>query len=97
MLPEISLLGELKVEEVFAYYDFPRLFSCVDSKGSFYFVISVEDLDDGWVWLYAPMSRERLEKIRWGKITLREAFLQTEGGIVYQVTIPRVDSLSSTV
>ena len=88
MLPEGTLLGELEIEEVFVYFDFPRLFSCKNEKGQIYLALSVEETDEITKWLYVSLSNPRLEKIRWGEISLREAFQNSDGGNAYIVTVP---------
>lgn len=87
MLPKNTSLGELEIEEIYEFYDFPRLFSCKNRLGHFYLVISIEDLDDGWKWLYVPVSESRLQKIRLGEITLRDSFKNAEENLIYSVLL----------
>jgi len=97
MLPKNTCLGELEIEEIYEFYDIPRLFSCKNRLGHIYLVISIEDLDDGWKWLYLPVSDSRLQKIRLGEITLRDSFKNAEEHSVYSVLIHTDDSIMPEV
>lgn len=97
MLPKNTSLGELEIEEIYEFYDIPRLFSCKNKLGHIYLVISIEDLTVGWKWLYLPVSDSRLQKIRLGKITLRDSFKNAEEHFVYSALIYTDDSIMPEV
>ncbi len=84
-LPRDTLLGVLRLEHVIEYYDFPRLFTCINNTGQSYFALSI--LDDGkqFDWLYLPVSPSRKEALLRGRLALRQAFALPEGGYLFKV------------
>ena len=81
--------GTLDLVELYLYYDGPRLFSAI-SKTERLFLVSwfgqiERGIDD---WLVAPISEERLNEVRFGRVDLHDAFQQAEGGSVYIVRTP---------
>lgn len=84
-LPEGTALGRLQLLEVYDYYDCPRLFAARNAVGTTYFVLWADDLGDQDVWLYVPVSGDRLADLRQGSIAIRDAFLNAEDGNVYRV------------
>jgi len=95
--PYTSLLGHLEVEEVFEFYDIPRLFSARNRSGQYFLALSVEEDADEHKFLYVPVSAQRLSYIRTGGLDLRQAFNQPEDGTVVLVKIPaRGDATATT-
>lgn len=84
-LPSSPYLGQLKIERVYEYYDFPRLFSASNKTGASFLVVSTYDDGDQFDWLYLPMSRDRLATVSSGKITLYQAFTCPEEGYLFRV------------
>lgn len=84
-LPKNTILGKLRIETVFQFYDIPRIFSCKNNSGSLFLALSVFDDYDSFKWLYLPLSVDRLSSIVNKGILLREAFLSPEDGYLYQV------------
>ncbi|MES2568599.1 MAG: DUF6575 domain-containing protein [Verrucomicrobiota bacterium] len=88
-LPLNSLLGRrLTLSETFYYYDGPKLFSCESLAGQKYLVFWLGDDDLADRWLYVPVSSSRLNLIRSGGFSLREACLKSEDERVALVVIP---------
>lgn len=84
-LPQNTILGKLRMLEVFIYYDRPVLFACKNSTGTIYLVILDSEDEDSETWLFAGTSLDRYHSIRSGGIDLYTAFRQPEDGIVFQV------------
>jgi hypothetical protein len=86
-LPSGTFLGHLGLLEVYAYYDGPRLFAARSETGALFLGYWTGEEEDGSEsWFYVAVSRKRLKYIRSGAITLRDAFLACEEGIVIKVT-----------
>ncbi len=96
----LSPLGKLQILEVYEFYDRPVLFACRNQSGSLFLAIWVAEHDGEERWLYAPVSRSRLDAVRSGQIDLREAFASTEDGMLFLVRVseaglqPEVEVLS---
>jgi hypothetical protein len=84
-LPESTMLGSLSVIEIYEYYDIPSLFSCKNSTGHIFLVLSVDENDDSLTWFYLPVSPEKLNDVRYGKTDLYDAFKYSEDGLVFEV------------
>ncbi len=92
LLPQSTHLGKLKLLEVYEYYDTPCLFSCRNASGHLFIAILFDQTKKCQKWLYLPMSQRRFENIRAGLIELRNAFLNAEDGLVYEVIINSDDN-----
>ncbi len=95
VLPDDTVLGALELDEIFEYYDGPRLFTCRTPSDRTYLAVSIRDEPDQDVWLYVSVSSRRLADIRAGQMDLQQAFRMAEDGNVYEVTVPRADGRSS--
>lgn len=97
---ETTELGSLDILDVYVSYDGLRLFSCKDSSGQVYVAVWVDESDASEVWLYAPVSQNRLTDLEAGTIDLHNIFTQTETGSVLQITKfhqpdhPRVEAIA---
>lgn len=87
LLPQSTQLGKLELIEVYEYYDTPCLFSCRNASGHLFIAILFEQTKQLEKWLYTSMSQRRFENIRAGLIDIRDAFLTSEDGFVYEVII----------
>lgn len=85
-LPCSPYLGQLKIDRVYEYYDFPRLFSASNKTGASFLVVSTFDDGEQFDWLYLPISRDRLATVSSGKVTLHQAFIQPEEGYLFKVS-----------
>lgn len=70
-LPKNTVLGQLKLEETFHYFDIPRLFTCKNNAGSRFLVISTFDDYETYEWLYLPISKDRFSSLISKAIPLR--------------------------
>lgn len=92
LVPQHTQLGKLELIEVYEYYDTPCLFSCRNASGQLFISILFEQEKRLEKWLYASISQRRFENIRAGLIDIRNAFLNSENGFVYEVIINLDDS-----
>jgi hypothetical protein len=92
LLPQSTHLGKLELIEVYEYYDTPCLFSCRNISGHLFIAILYYQTKRLEKWLYVSMSKRRFENIRAGLIDIRNAFLNSEDGFVYEVIITSDDS-----
>jgi hypothetical protein len=72
--PADTPLGDLAVDEVFIDYDGPRLFTCTDEYGSVYLAVFADEDDDFEIYVYVEISPTRLDALRNGQATFRQAF-----------------------
>ena len=86
-LPQNTDLGELDTIEIYSYYNGARLFACRNVALNIYFALWVDEEADFDLWLYVPVSLKRFQEIRSGEIDLRNAFLKSEDGFVFEVKI----------
>jgi len=79
-------LGELRLVEVYRFYDRPVFYSCRNGSGQYFVALWIDDGEDGnETWLYAPVSTRRLRELNHGLITSREVFTQAEDSRVLLV------------
>jgi hypothetical protein len=76
------VLGKVHRQRTYLYYDQPVLFSAKSPTGRLYVVLLVEEEPGFDRWMLVPVSAERLREIEHGNVTLREAILTSEEGIV---------------
>lgn len=86
-LPQNTNLGELDIIEVYSYYNGVRLFSCCNVTLNIFFALWIDEEKDFDLWLYVPVSLKRYQEISLGKMDLRNAFLKSEDGFVFEVKI----------
>ncbi len=96
-LPERTILGQLEIIEVYDFYDKPVLFSCKNKSGLIFTVLCVDSSDSAEIWLYAPMSSSKFQRVVQAGVELRDVFIDTEDAFVYQVEIPYEDDLNVVV
>lgn len=89
MLPENTILGTLKILEIYEFYTMPVLFACQNRSGQLYIAVWVDETTDVNVWLYTPLSPERFMALRQAKVDLHTAFVQPEDIFVFKVTVSK--------
>jgi len=89
-------IQNLKPLEVFDYFDGPRFYSCVSKSGQLYLVFWVDETEKSSSWLYAQISHDRYISVKAGDIAIRDAFLQSEEGYVFLVTVDNTKELDLT-
>ncbi len=86
LLPLNTALGELRVTEIYDYFDGPKLFCASNSLDSLFLVYWCDKKDDGAEgWLYLPITEVKLEALRQSQLSLRDAFLSPENNGLYHV------------
>ena len=88
-LSQNNVLGELVVQEVFLYYDGPRLFVAENAVEQKYLVNCILSEDASDTWLVSAISDKRLLALRNGTLDLRDAFTKPELGYVFDVTVDK--------
>lgn len=99
LLPTNTVLGKLRLHETYYYYDEPKLLSCLNVAGQLYLVFYLGENEDEKVdlWLYVPLSINRLNEIKAGNMLLRHACLHPEDELVWFVNIPFKSNLPSNI
>lgn len=87
-LLECSSLELLEIVKEYDYFNRSLLFSCRNSAGEIFLAVWVKETEDCEIYLCTPISQSMLEAVENGKIDVRDAFLKSESGIVYEVKIP---------
>ena len=95
VLPRNTGLGELRMVDVFVYYDGPQIIACCDRQGRTYLASAVERDEDEDVWHYVLLSDRQWEELRRDRISLREATLNPDGACAYRVTLSHGDAQDS--
>jgi hypothetical protein len=86
-LPPSTILGNLKMMEVYVEFNGARLFSCRNQVGQIFLAVWVDEEEEFNLWLYALVSLQKLNSIRSGNIDLHDAFESTEDGFIYEVNL----------
>ena len=87
ILPSRTFLGELRILEVFEFYNFPMLFICGNKNKDIFIVECIEDEEDFTKWIYAHISSETCQRLRKGIIDFKTAFLTPVNDFLYSVII----------
>ncbi|AWX56935.1 hypothetical protein AB432_018610 [Brevibacillus brevis] len=82
-----NTIGEFKILETYIYFDGPQLFSCKSSTDQIYLCYWCEITDEELIWLYTPISLDRYEEIRSGKISVRDSILKVEDDYVWKLSM----------
>jgi hypothetical protein len=85
-LPKNTYLGNLELNEIFEFYDIPRLFTCKNKTGQYYLVLSIDEDEEQLIWLYLGISVDRLNLLINKKMDLYSAFKTPENDFLYRVT-----------
>src|SRR5438309_314677 len=94
-LGQNDVVGELTVEEVFLYYDGPRMFVAKNAVGQKYLVNCLPANDGSDSWLLSAVSDKRLSALRNGTLELRDVFAKPELGYVVNIIVGKDGSLLS--
>lgn len=90
-LLESSSLEKLETIEEYAYFNRPLLLSCYNSAGEIFFATWIKETDEFELYYCISVSKQRLEAIEKGEISVRDAFLKAEKGTFYEATVPFED------
>src|SRR5690242_17541072 len=86
--PRTEELGELSLDEILVEYDGPRLLSCSNRlTGATYLVLWIGHEHDSDSWLLAPTSTGIIEKVRRGRLEVRNPFVTSPSRKVYRLSI----------
>jgi hypothetical protein len=96
MLPANTILGDLRVLEVYEDYDGPRLFLAENSATHKFLCVWLGTKERIERWLYVPISDARLRELRTGALELRAGFAQPEGDAAVRVEIDRATGEART-
>jgi len=86
VIASIPPVGQVEIVEIYAEYDGPVLFQVRNERDERFLVVLLADEDDCRDWLFAPVTRGRLEAVRAGIVDLHGAFATVEGGILWIVS-----------
>ncbi len=80
MLPQNTQLGELKLSEVYYYYDQPVFFLCQNQTETevFYLVLLIDSEEDYDLWFYSITSKNQLEDLKAKRIDIKTAIVENE-------------------
>ncbi|MDS0135764.1 MULTISPECIES: DUF6575 domain-containing protein [unclassified Amycolatopsis] len=78
-------LGTLSIDDIFVDYDGPKLFTCADEAGHVYLAVFVDEDEDVELYLYCAISRQSVELLRHGDVSIREMIEHPLGGNVWLV------------
>lgn len=95
--PSSTILGKLRIIEIYEFYNMPVLFACKNRTGHIYIAVWIDETQEQDLWLYAPISPERFTMMREGKIDLHDVFTKTEDGFVLEVTVRKTPELFSEI
>lgn len=96
IIPNSPYFGKLEVKTVYEYYEGPRLFSSVNGAGNIYIVFWIDSDETSDDWLYASISREKLELLENKMIKLRDVFVYPDD-LIFKVKTYFEASISSEV
>lgn len=94
-LPTSTILGNLRLLEVYDYYDIPRSFSAVNNVGQVFIVINYDQYDDATNWYYLPVSAVRFNQLKTASLDIRQAFIQAELGFIWDVSVNYLNGTSA--
>lgn len=85
LFAEGTILGAMKVLEIYEYYDGPRLFASVNESRSIFLVLWTRFRGTSDEYYVQPLSIQRFREVRGGGISLREAFSKGTGLVVLEI------------
>ncbi len=88
-IPDNEVLGELTVQDIFVYFDGPRLFVAANAAGQRYLVNCIDAEDTSDTWLAVAVSDRRLFALKDGAFEIRNAFNKPELGRVYELVVDK--------
>ncbi len=89
-----------KIDEIFYFYDEPKLYSCRLDDGNRYVVFWADEDQEKQIWFYVKVSDPRYHAMLGNEISLRGLFEHSEDGFLYVVTLAKdgrclIDRLAS--
>ena len=97
MLPRDTFLGNLKIIEIYEFYNMPVLFACQNNTGHLFLATWIDESETENQWLYTPISVESFIQLRNGDSDLHDAFTLPEDGFVFIVSVTKSTQPDDTV
>ncbi|TKD67695.1 DUF6575 domain-containing protein [Pseudalkalibacillus hwajinpoensis] len=88
-------LGPLKVLDIIFYYDGPRIFTCRNNSTEF-LAFLVDELEKSDHWLFIPVSKSRVNEIKRGSKSIRDAITNAEDHL-FEVHLPVTEGFKPTI
>ncbi len=95
--PNLRLFGDLKVIEIYEFYDAPVLLSYRAGSGTIYLAVAVGETPTSEEWLYVALSPERFSHVRSGGLDLRSAFNEPENHVTFLVSVPHDENIEASL
>lgn len=92
-----SILKDLRILEVFEFYDSPILYSAVTRTGQIYLARMISTGQQSTNWYYVELSADKYRSLRNGRLTIRDAFLESENGFVIHCVVNADNKLTISV
>ena len=83
--------GNLEIIDIYDYYDIPCLFLCRSEGDYLYLSLCIGQTSEYGLWLYLPLSYERLQLLISREMTIRQAFIEVEQGFIYRLLLGNED------
>lgn len=83
----VAPLGHLRILKIYVFYDGPQIISSISSSGQKYFAMNVVSGEDADTWYFVPINDERLVEIETNVRSIRDAFVGSQSGIVWEVKL----------
>ena len=83
---QVDMLGDIRIEDIYVYYDEPLTFSCRNTANHLYVANCIKITDEFIQYLFLPISREKLRLAETDKLTAREIFTYPEEKQIWMVT-----------
>lgn len=84
VFPNDPILGKLRIQSVYGYFDGPYLFSVSNEVGQVFLAQAIPDNNRGRGFLYVPISRERLWGLESGSVSVFSCLARPETEIVFE-------------
>lgn len=78
----------MELIETLDWYDGPILHIAQNEQGQKFVAWWADETDSSRIWLYAPISEERLQMYKANKISTHDVFAKVEGGYLYRWVEP---------
>ena len=80
---------DMKVKEIFEWYDGPVLFSCQDKYKNLFLALYIDETEENRIWYYLPLSQNYYESLQNNRVDLYTAYSNPEWMFLYQVEVSK--------
>lgn len=91
----VPIVGNLKIENIYSYFNMPLLFTAVNEFGDTYFISYIEHTDLGELWMMIRVTPSEIHKLESKEIDIRSLFLESKSGNVIFAELKDDDSDAS--